>query len=317
MKKVLIPIVLFAILVGGYYFFISAPKSSAVEERFIVPRDRGVDVSRLLGDQKFIRSALILKLFLGFHGGSVIPGGYKLSKAMNVWEIVAVLTQAPYMRWATVPEGLRKEGISELLSAALLWPDSRESEFLNAYKTVGENYKEGYYFPDTYLVPVDESGADVAKRMINRFNENFAPYYAVFLKENIKEGTAVKIASIVQREAAGHDDMPLVAGIIWNRLLQNMKLDIDATLQYTQGKVGDSWWAPIHGPDARKLDSPYNTYTHSGLPPTAISNPGLAAIEAVLHPAKTDCLYYLHDKDGQTHCSKTYEGHKKNIEQYL
>ncbi|MEK7465315.1 MAG: endolytic transglycosylase MltG [Patescibacteria group bacterium] len=316
-KSILIIFILFAILVSGYYFFANTPNPGAGPERFIVPRDRGADVSALLKEQGFVRSAWITKLFLSVKSGDTTPGGYKLSKGMNAWEIAGVLTQAPYMRWVTIPEGLRKEETAEVLGASLMWQEAQSNDFLNAYKTIGAQYREGYYFPETYLIPTDEDGAVVAKRMIDKFNENFSPYYAMFLKENIKEGTAIKIASLIEREAAGHNDMPLVAGIIWNRLLQNMKLDIDATLQYAQGKVGDLWWAPIHGPDARKLESPYNTYLHKGLPPTAISNPGSAAIEAALHPAKTDCLYYLHDKTGQIHCTKTYPEHQRNIQLYL
>ena len=107
--------------------------------------------------------------------------------------------------------------------------------------------------------------------------------------------------------------MPLVAGIIWNRLLQGMPLAIDATIQYAKGNAGSGWWTPLVKGDT-KTDSLYNTYLHKGLPPTPISNPGLPAIEAVLKAGKTTCLYYIHDNDGLIHCSKTYVEHQANIE---
>lgn len=213
---------------------------------------------------------------------------------------------------------------------------------------------EGVYFPDTYLIPVDEGLLQVADRLRSKFNEVFAPHLEEANKQNIRWPTLLKIASLVQREAAGKDDMPLIAGILWNRLLNDQKLDIDATVQYARDTrlaykddpcedadgyardpkndlcfnpemlqpsvpyVGiDDWWAPIAGSDTRSIDSLYNTYLYSGLPPHPINNPGIAAIEAVLYPAETDCFYYLHDADGNIHCSATYDGHQANIAQYL
>ena len=129
--------------------------------------------------------------------------------------------------------------------------------------------------------------------------------------------TGLRLASVVQREAAGKEDMPLVAGILWNRLLKGMKLEVDSTVQYARGKTDKCWWAPIKPGDITEIDSPYNTYKYKGLPPHPIDNPGIDAIEAVLNPTETDCLYYLHDNNGQIHCAKTYEEHKANIEKYL
>jgi UPF0755 protein len=120
----------------------------------------------------------------------------------------------------------------------------------------------------------------------------------------------------VQREAANAADMPLIAGILMNRLDDGMPLSVDATLQYVRGNKGSGWWAPINVSD-KKIVSPYNTYENVGLPPHPICNPGLPAIEAVINPAKTDCLYYLHDKNHITHCAVTYAEQEANIEEYL
>ena len=95
-----------------------------------------------------------------------------------------------------------------------------------------------------------------------------------------------------------------------------MKLQVDATLQYAKGSVENDWWPQVSGKD-RKIKSPYNTYLHDGLPPSPISNPGAAALYAAYNPQKTSCLFFLHDKNRQIHCTKTYEEHKKNIEIYL
>jgi UPF0755 protein len=220
------------------------------------------------------------------------------------------------MKWVVIPEGLRKEEIAELLAKTLDWPEADKNNWIKIYTAPDPDHTEGVYFPDTYLIPVSEAPTDVAKRLEARFEEKFNPLAKEAAKENIKWTTLLKLASIVQREAKGKEDMPMVAGILWNRLLKNMKLEVDATLQYARGDKGDGWWAPITVAE-KQIDSPYNTYKNTGLPPHPISNPGLEALTAALRPASTTCLYYLHGKDGQIHCSDTFEGHKKNIEQFL
>ena len=202
------------------------------------------------------------------------------------------------------------------MKAALGWTSAQEKKWITADTTTDPNYIEGVYFPDTYLIPVAESPADTANRLIAMFNQVFAPYLAEFNAQNIKWTTGLTLASIVQREAANDADMPLIAGILWNRLNAGMPLDVDATLQYARGNTGAGWWAPITTAD-KAIDSPYNTYTSKGLPPHPISDPGLPAIDAVLHPATTDCLYYLHDNQGMIHCAVTYAEQEANVQTYL
>ena len=110
--------------------------------------------------------------------------------------------------------------------------------------------------------------------------------------------------------------MPLVAGILWNRLLVDMRLEVDATIQYAIGNEEDGWWRQITSDD-RWLESPYNTYRSVGLPPHAIANPGLDAIEAVIYPQPTNCLFYIHDRSRNIHCAATFEQHQRNISIYL
>jgi UPF0755 protein len=219
--------------------------------------------------------------------------------------------------WITISGCLRREQIGELLAGTLGWDQTKLDGWNNAYKTFGPDYIEGVYYPDTYLIPTDETGAQVAKRFIDRFNEKFAPYAQKFLDADIRWVTALKIASLIEREAAGPADMKIISGIIWNRLNDNMLLQIDATMQYTRGKKADgSWWGGIDLAQ-KNSDSPYNTYLYKGLPPTPICSPSITSIEAVLNPEETDCLYYLHDKNKQIHCAATYAEHKQNILLYL
>ena len=248
--------------------------------------------------------------------GAVEPGAYKISKSMTPAQLVRVLEAKPYMAWVVIPEGLRKEEIAVLLGNALGWSKKTEKKWITTDTVTDAAHTEGVFFPDTYLIPVDEKPALVATRLIDKFNEIFAPALIGFNQQNTKWTTGLTLASLVQREAANDADMPLIAGILWNRLNQKMPLDVDATLQYVRGDVGKGWWAPITIAD-KQLDSPYNTYKHAGLPPHPIANPGLPAIMAVLNPTKTDCLYYLHDSAHVTHCAATYEEHLANIKTYL
>lgn len=313
----------------AYNSLFGSPQKQAEAERFIVPLG-AVDTFQKLHDDGFIKSAWGFQY--AFKQNEIQPGGYKISKSMNAWQIAEALKE-PYMKWVVIPEGLRKEQIAELIGDALGWDQETKTKWVGNYTSMKYDEIEGVYFPDTYLLPKDETGLQIADRLRAKFNEKFQPYADKFVKANIKWNTALKIASIVQREAAGKSDMPLIAGIIWNRLLKDMKLETDATVQYARDSVthygkapndvqlsgymsdGD-WWKPIKLTDMQ-IDSPYNTYLNKGLPPHPICNPGLEAIDAVLNSADTECLYYLHDSSGQIHCAKTYEEHKTNIETYL
>lgn len=319
--------VLLSIGLGTYFAsstLFGAPQKDVEPERFVIQigKDDSREIETSLYEQAFIKSRLGFRI--AFHGifninsicvDCIMPGAYKLSKDMTVFKIAEILKAGPYMKWTIIPEGYRKEQIAEIFANNLGWDRDQIKDFIDATNEVSD-IKEGIFFPDTYLVPVDENPSEVVSRLYTRFNEKFQPYLEETLKQNIKWTTLVKIASIVQRESAGKDDINLVAGILWNRLLQNMKLDIDATLQYVKGSSENEWWPVIKSRD-KKIDSPYNTYMYEGLPPQPISNPGINAIKAVLYPEKTDCLYYLHDLNKQIHCAETYEEHKANIEEFL
>lgn len=291
------------------------PEPEMVYERFVVPLSATTSDSvadRLL-EQEFISSKTTFNIALLSHGIlKVDPGAYRLSKEMSVFEIAKALAGEPYMKWVVIPEGLRKEQIADLFIKNLDWSEQDKKDFLDIQYAVFD----GIFFPDTYLIGVEDSPTLVAEKLYNKFNEKFAPYLAEANAQNIKWTTVVTMASIVQREASSDEDMPIIAGVLWNRIGENMYLGVDATLQYTRGDVGDGWWAPIKITD-KEIDSPFNTYKYRGLPPYPISNPGLSAIQATLYPAETDCLYYLHDEDGETHCAVTYDEHLENIERYL
>ena len=311
-----------AVIVGIFIFLWSGSFFGAGETvRFVVPlgttdKNTVAYAAGLLRDKDVIKSAWAFRIAGVFYGlrGELQPGAYVFIKGWNNF-IVANALKSPEEVWVVIPEGVRKEEIADIASKKLNWNEAEKQQFID-YDSSKSDYFEGTYFPDTYLIPGKDTPTDVADRLKIRFNEELAKYSYELNKQNIKWTTVLKIASIVQREAAGKGDMPLIAGIIWNRLLQNMKLDIDATLQYARGDKGNGWWAPLKIED-KNIDSPYNTYLNSGLPPHPIDNPGADAMRAVLNPQKTGCLYYLHDNNGATRCSTTYEGHLANIQKYL
>lgn len=304
----------------AYRSLFNAPQKQAEQEVFVVSTiAEQKEIKDRIKTQGFIKNSWAFDYALTKTDGKIDPGGYRISKSMDAWTLAKTLAADPAMKWVTIPEGLRKEEIGERLAKVLGWDEKALHEWTYTYTAMDYDHLEGTYFPDTYLIPIDENGLDAANRLRRRFDEQFAPYMTKFLKQDVKWTTAIKIASIVQREAGGKDDMPLIAGILWNRLLKGMKLEVDATVQYARDdrdELTTGFWKPIKVAD-KEIDSKYNTYKYAGLPPFPIANPGLDAIDAVLNPAESDCLYYLHDSSRQIHCAETYEGHLQNIKNYL
>jgi len=316
-KKIAIGIasgIILVIAIGVFVFYqhqFSAPQKQAEEERIVVRlTTTEEELIPKLKEQGYIRSEWAFNFVLKRKGwqGKIEPGGYKVSKGMNAWELADTLVNHPYQKWVVIPEGLRKEEIGERMQEKLSWTESTKKEFV-------ANSKEGYLFPDTYLLNLDYTGREVARRMQNKFNEEVTDLFKEAKENNVRNDTLIVLASLVQREAASEKEMPLIAGIIWNRWLQDMKFEIDATVQYALGEPGN-WWRPVT-PEEYKIESPYNTYLHKGRPPAPICNPGLAAIDAVINSEDSEYLYYLHDSEGQIHLAKTYEEHLENIEKYL
>jgi len=300
-----------AIAVFAFQSQFSAPQKGAETERIVVNlTTTEEELIPKLKEQGYIRSEWAFNYVLKKKGwqGKIKPGGYKISKAMDAWKLADTLVNYPYQKWAVIPEGLRKEEIAEAMQKKLGWDKNTKENFLS-------HAEEGYLFPDTYLLNLDYTGKQVAKRMRDKFNEKCQAIFKEFKEQNIRNDTAIILASIIQREAGDKEQMPLIAGIIWNRLLKPMPLQVDASIQYIVGEPGN-WWRPVT-PEEYKIESSYNTYLHEGKPPAPICNPGLAAIEAVVHDQPSDYFYYLHDGEGQIHCAETYEEHKENIENYL
>ncbi len=287
--------------------------SSSIRTIVVTPDDTLATLAGRLKDEGLVKSiwAFELAYVRGRGGVSVRPGGYELSPAEDAWSIADTFASSPYLAWVTVPRGRRKEEIADILAEALAWSVDEKAAWLAATSD-----SDGYYFPDLYLIPSDMPPKDVERVMRDRFAKTWEEYAPKAAAMGLTESEVVRAASLLEREAAGGHDMPLIAGIIENRLSRGMKLQIDATLQYIKGSEEAGWWGRVASED-KYLESDFNTYQHAGLPPSAIANPGRMSIEAILSPEKTSCLFYLHDNDGDIHCSANYAGHVANIRKYL
>ncbi len=293
--------------------------ASASKEQFLVtPEDSLSVVAQKLTDAGYVRSPWIFHLayLRESYGRSIRPGGYELSQSMDAWTIADALVAPPYVAWVTVPVGMRKEELGDLLSTSLGWTAEDTLAWEAATASTSPAYIEGVYFPDTYLIPTDEAPAVIAQRMRDRFKEAFAPYADEALAKGIPWTRVLTIASLIQRETGTASDMPIIAGVIEKRMQKGMPLALDATLQYIEGSSENGWW-PRPKAAGTYPDSPFNTYKRTGLPPHPIASPGLTAINAALNPETTNCLFYLHDTQGRIHCSPTYSGHLANIKRYL
>lgn len=290
---------------------------TAVRDFVITPEQSVGTIASALKTQGLIRNewAFRVAYLHAAAGRGVRPGGYELAPSMDAWTVAKTLARSPYLAWVVIPPGLRQAEVGNLLAQALSWSPEEREQWERAAPNAMPGYEETPYFPDTYLIPSDQTPTQVADRLYERFERVFTPYADEALAKSIPWKNILTIASLIEREAAG-PDRTLISGIIWNRLNKNMKLQIDATLQYVKGNDDIGWWSIVKSED-KYLDSPFNTYQHTGLPPHAIAQPSVASVHAALNPEKTSCLYYLHDSKGQIHCSPHYAGHLSNVNKYL
>ncbi len=171
---------------------------------------------------------------------------------------------------------------------------------------------EGTLFPDTYHIPKDFTARELLALMQKTYEDNILPLRTQLAESTLTEREVITIASILEREANSPESMKMVAGILHNRLNEGMYLQVDASLEYSLHKTLQELTAAD-----LEIDSPYNTYTNPGLPPTPIGNPGLTAIKAVLEPIPSDYYFYITDSDGNFHYAKTFDEHKVNVARYL
>ena len=310
-------VILVVVILAAIFLYILSPvNTSASPTIFEVTAGQGVrTIAGNLGGDGLIRSRFAFEAFAAVRGeaGSFQPGMYRLNPTMSLPTIANELTHpADGEVQVTIPEGFTMFQIDAALANALV---IRPGELV-AYAE--QNGLEGKLFPDTYRFFIDESVADVAQTFLDDFNAKAAPLFAGESSSTMQENLI--LASIVQKEVPSETDERIVAGILQKRLSASIGLDVDATICYAKQLATPSTTvncATLTSADF-KIDSAYNTYLYRGLPPGPISNPGVAAIQAVLNPQSSPYLYYLTDPtNGQTIYAATLAEQEANQKKYL
>lgn len=219
-------------------------------------------------------------------------------------------------RLLVIQSGERREQVVANLSTILGWSVADQAYFIERMNTVLPGTTDGIFYPGRYTVEVGAGPEQVAELVAQTFYTEVAARYPEAVADTLPLHDVLVIASLIEREAYDFNDMRYISGVIWNRLFIDMRLQIDATLQYAKADVyGGPWWS-VPRPADKFIDSPFNTYQIPGLPPTPIANPSIDAIVAALNPRATDCLFYFHDAQSGFHCTPTYEEHVTLLRQY-
>lgn len=310
----------FAALFTWYLIMLARPVSLVAETAVEIPEQSGTEgVVLALYDAGVIRSrfAFVVHLFLLGKRAELKAGTYTFEGVVSLPTAIDVVTQQRSLQGEvqiTLLEGWTNEEIASELAKHFSFSSE---DFLNeAESTSATTYDflqerpaqaslQGFLFPDTYRLFVDAQPADIIETMLENFDRRFTRDMRDQLKQQGRSlYDAVILASIVEKEARTSEDMAIAAGIFWKRLDAGMRLESDATINYITKKNDPTPSAVDLG-----VESAYNTYRNSGLPPAPIGNPGLDALQAVITSTATPYWYFLTTPDGEMVYSETYDEH--------
>lgn len=312
-----------ALALGGWYYLVALDRSHPADAmQIIVPQGATLgEIAALLDERGVISNALAFRILarVEHHEADVRAGQYAFTAHATQREILDQLVTggAQVAAWVTIPEGFTDAQIAQRLAQEGV---GRAAAFKAAFRSAALDVDgtkirglEGYLFPSTYLVPLAATPAQVIHQLTGQFFSELPADAARRAKAlGVTVPQAVTVASLVEREAKIDADRPMIAGVIYNRLRLRMPLQVDATIEYA---------LPQHKSELSlgdlKIDSPYNTYLHAGLPPTPIANPGLPSLEAALSPAKTSALYYVYCGNGHHVFANTLAEHQANVARCL
>lgn len=325
-RKLTIAIILLILIVGGYFAYEIWLRTGDADSTVIVRIPEGSSFSAIIDTLEgagLIGSPAAFKLLAVTTGndGKIQPGTYKFGRGISSNELLQALVEgrSTVKVKVTFPEGITVRRIASI-AAREAGADSAEIIKLandrTFLKSIGINAStaEGYLMPDTYFIFWGEKPATILRRMAELFRQ----FYTDALKQRadtlgLSSYEAIILASIVEGEARVPSERSTIAGVYLNRLRRGMKLDADPTIQYLFP----------NGPKRLlysdlKIDSPYNTYLHKGLPPTPINNPGRASILATLDPARHDYIYFVArgDGSGAHNFSRNAREHEVAVREY-
>jgi uncharacterized YceG family protein len=267
---------------------VTIPKGSSVSE-----------VGDLLSEKGVIDNSTLFQVRVTLAGkrSEIYSGHFTLAHGMSYGAAIDALSQPPVKRTVTVtiPEGYTRSQAAQLVEEDGV-PGSYtkatvKSKYLNPAQYGGKGAKdlEGFLFPDTFELKPGAPVADLVQLQLQDFKRRIKGVNMKYAKsKNLTVFDVLTIASMVEREAGVSSQYKDVASVIYNRLHEGMPLGIDATIRFATG----NYTKPLTESELA-IDSPYNSRTNAGLPPGPINSPGLEAIEAAAHPAKTDYLFYV------------------------
>ena len=277
-----------------------------------------------------LRSRFAFDLLRVVKGGKLIAGEYRFNRPAAASEVYARMVRGDvYSIPVPIPEGYNIFEIAQAVEAAGL--GSREAFLaaeLSQTRLIADlspqaTSLEGYLFPDTYRFSRHATPEQMLVAMVKRFRQaaaqvglipNSAPGLTSGLASRDSIAHFVTLASLVEKEVSQGSERPLVAGVFVNRLAQGIPLATDPSVIYAAQLEG-RYRGAIYASDLQS-DSPYNTYRHAGLPPGPICNPGIAALQASLAPARTGFLYFVADAEGHSRFSATLKEHTEQVEAY-
>jgi UPF0755 protein len=322
-RKIVWLILIAALGTAGWFAWAALTPIEPSQRTFVMLHP-GYSTRRIASELKgagLIRSEQAFVLWHYLHPKrSLKAGEYLFDKPASMLDIQKRLQRGDvYFRTVVVPEGFTMFDIARAVEAAGLGPaedflkEAQSDTALIADLDPGAQSLEGYLFPDTYDFSRLMTMHDMAATMVRRFREVTHEIGLISTSAQPLELT-VTMASIVEKETAVAEERPLVASVYYNRLAQNVALDADPSIIYAELLAG-TYTGKLHHEDMQFI-SPYNTYRHAGLPPGPIANPGRSALEAAMHPAQSDYLYFVADAQGHHRFARTIEEHDKNVAAY-
>lgn len=294
---------------------------------FIIQKGQTLrDVSFNLKEEGIIDNPFIFLWYGEMTGRDkrIKAGAYTIPFSLRVKDLFDLFEKGSNTRVSVLlpPALTLKENIKKIRNAGLNINEqlffNPPLELKNAYQFFQDMPKglnlEGFLFPDTYQFEHEESTRSIVIAILNNFNKKFKPeWYEVLRKDGRSIYETVTMASILEKEVRTFEEKKIASGILWKRLALGMPLQVDSSINYiTQKKSPAVSYADI------TIDSPYNTYKYSGLPPGPIANPGEESLEAAVHPQSSSFWFYLSRQDtGETIFSQTYREHTRAKARYL
>ncbi len=298
--------VVLALVVAWFLWSLFQPFHGDGSGRVAVTIPKGSSVSEvgdLLDEKGVVDSSTFFQIRATIEGkrSSLYAGHFTLAEGMSYSAALDALSKPPQKRvlTVTIPEGYSRPQAAQLVEEDGV-PGSYtkatvHSKYLNPAQYGGKGAKdlEGFLFPDTFEMKPNAPVSDLVQLQLEDFKRRIKGVDMKYAKsKNLTIFDVLTIASMVEREAGVAKQRKLVASVIYNRLHEGMPLGIDATIRFATGNYSE----PLTESQLA-TSSPYNTRTNVGLPPGPINSPGLAAIDAAAHPAKTDYLYYVNNPD--------------------